>query len=312
MTDWLWLRGIRAHGRHGVLPHERHHSQPFQVDLEVELDLSDAGSADRLDATVDYAALVNRVVEVIQGPAVDLIETLAERIAGTVLGSSAQAAAAAGPVQAVTVTVHKPHAPIGLPVDDVGVTVRRERNRPFVVALGSNLGDRVRLLTGAVRQIAGIDGLTVREVSPLYETDPVGGPEQPVYLNAVLVGQTRLSALGLLRRLHQIEADSGRRREVRHGPRTLDLDLIQVGDPADGTDEPCVSPDLTLPHPRAGERAFVLRPWLDVEPWATLRDGGRVVAVADLWARSAGDVPDDASGGLPSGVRPGPPWWPTW
>ena len=115
-----------------------------------------------------------------------------------------------------------------------------------------------------------------------YVTDPVGGPDQPDYENRVLVARTRLSASSLLRRLHGIEADHGRERAVRWGARTLDLDLISYGSP--GGDDEVVSerPELTLPHPRAGERAFVLVPWLDADPAARLRVGSQVVVVADL------------------------------
>jgi dihydroneopterin aldolase/2-amino-4-hydroxy-6-hydroxymethyldihydropteridine diphosphokinase len=127
------------------------------------------------------------------------------------------------------------------------------------------------------------------------ETDPVGGPDQPAYLNAVVTGTTHLAPSSLLAGLHDIERAHGRTREVRWGPRTLDLDLIQYGDPVFDTDVVMEAPTLTLPHPRAHERAFVLVPWLRAEPEAALRVGGTVRRVADLVA------------GLDtSGVHPGP------
>jgi dihydroneopterin aldolase/2-amino-4-hydroxy-6-hydroxymethyldihydropteridine diphosphokinase len=129
----------------------------------------------------------------------------------------------------------------------------------------------------------------------------VGGPEQPAYLNAVLIGDTTLEPPELLRRLHEIEADHGRTREVRWGARTLDLDLIQVGRPGAPSEIRTDGSALTLPHPRAHERGFVLVPWAQIDPGATARVGDHVRRVAEL----AAEVD-------PSGVRPGPDWSPEW
>lgn len=135
-----------------------------------------------------------------------------------------------------------------------------------VLSLGSNVGDRLAHLSGA------LDGLTRRgievvAVSPVYETAPVGGPEQDDYLNAIAIIETGLAPLALLAACQSAEAERDRVREVRWGPRTLDIDIIDL----DGitSDDPA----LTLPHPRAAERAFVCAPWLDVDPHATLPDG---------------------------------------
>src|SRR5690606_32556738 len=101
-------------------------------------------------------------------------------------------------------------------------------------------------------------------LSGLYGSAPVGGPAQPDYVNAVAVARTRLAPASLLAALHRVEHAFGRTREVRWGARTLDLDLVQYGDPSAGTDVTSDEELLTLPHPRARERAFVLVPWLDV------------------------------------------------
>jgi dihydroneopterin aldolase/2-amino-4-hydroxy-6-hydroxymethyldihydropteridine diphosphokinase len=196
-------------------------------------------------------------------------------------------------VEAVEVVVHKPQAPVGHPFTDVQVRVRRERETPVVVALGSNVGDSLETLRDAAVALFGLIDLDA--VSPVVETDPVGGPDQPPYLNAVVTGTTSLSPRALLRLLHDVEAAHGRTREVRWGPRTLDLDLVQYGDPAFNTDVQMDDAALTLPHPRAHERAFVLVPWLLADPEATLRVSGEVRRVTDLVA--AMDT---------SGVRPGP------
>ena len=113
------LRGLRGHGRHGVLAAERRTGQPFGLDLELEVDTRAAAASDDLADTVDYSAVATAALAVVTGDPVDLVETLAGRVADTVLTDPR--------VAAVTVTVHKPQAPLGVPFDDVAVTIRRVR-----------------------------------------------------------------------------------------------------------------------------------------------------------------------------------------
>ncbi|MEV4548535.1 2-amino-4-hydroxy-6-hydroxymethyldihydropteridine diphosphokinase [Nonomuraea wenchangensis] len=141
-----------------------------------------------------------------------------------------------------------------------------------VIALGSNLGNRFQILQGAIDALFDAPGLKFVKASPVYETDPVGGPEgQDPYLNAVVVAETTLEPRTLLERALSVENAFGRERAERWGPRTLDVDLIVVGETV------CDDPDLTLPHPRAHERAFVLVPWLEADPTAVVPGHGRVV-----------------------------------
>jgi 2-amino-4-hydroxy-6-hydroxymethyldihydropteridine diphosphokinase len=142
-----------------------------------------------------------------------------------------------------------------------------------VIALGANLGDARAALSGAVEAIAGLPGVSMLAQSSVYSTAPIGGVEQPDYLNAVVIVDTTLSPRELLDRLHDIENAWHRTREVRWGPRTLDLDLIDV------TGVTSDDPELTLPHPRAHERAFVLVPWLEADPEAELTGFGPVAAL---------------------------------
>jgi 2-amino-4-hydroxy-6-hydroxymethyldihydropteridine diphosphokinase len=146
-----------------------------------------------------------------------------------------------------------------------------------VLSLGANLGDRAAALRAALAALRD-DGLVARSV--LYETPPWGPVEQPPYLNAVAVVRGPREAAGWLARAHELEQAAGRTREVRWGARTLDVDVVTVtGD--DGTPVLSTDQELTLPHPRAHERAFVLVPWLSLEPDAVLPGRGRV---ADLVA----------------------------
>jgi 2-amino-4-hydroxy-6-hydroxymethyldihydropteridine diphosphokinase len=137
-----------------------------------------------------------------------------------------------------------------------------------VIALGSNLGDRHATLDAAVEALRAI--ITVDAVSTYIESAPVGGPEQPDYLNAVLIGESDLVPEVLLEQMQLIEAKAGRERIERWGARTLDLDLISAGEIIEESEF------LTLPHPRAHQRRFVLDPWLELDPAATLPGFGEV------------------------------------
>jgi 2-amino-4-hydroxy-6-hydroxymethyldihydropteridine diphosphokinase len=158
-----------------------------------------------------------------------------------------------------------------------------------VLSLGSNLGDRHAHLRAAV---AALDGALVA-VSGVYETPPWGDGDQPPYLNAAaLVEEARAGAREWLDRAREAERRAGRARDPhrRYAPRTLDIDVIAVwksdGEPVVSTD-----PSLTLPHPRAHLRAFVLRPWLDIAPYAVLPGFGRVTDLLRTDAVAA-DLPD--------------------
>jgi dihydroneopterin aldolase len=119
MSDRIELRGLRVRGHHGVLPEERRDGQLFGIDVIVETDVSAAAATDDLAETVDYSTLARQVAAVVSGPPVDLLETLAVRLADVCLAHAG--------VTAVEVAVHKPQAPLGLPFDDVVVRVRRTR-----------------------------------------------------------------------------------------------------------------------------------------------------------------------------------------
>jgi dihydroneopterin aldolase/2-amino-4-hydroxy-6-hydroxymethyldihydropteridine diphosphokinase len=288
MLDRISIVGLRVRGRHGVFEHERMTGQDFVVDAVLWVDTAAAAAADDLSLTADYGAITDRLAAIVGGDPVALIETLADRLATACLADPA--------VQEAEVTVHKPHAPVSQQVADIAVTIRRrrglagrpgsavpeggreqttdtgvgaDRERPVVLAVGSNLGDRMTNLQLGLDVLAG-GGLTLRAVSSVYETDPVGGEGQGDYLNAVLLAVSALPARDILARCAAAEAAAGRVRTVRWGPRTLDVDIITCGD------EASADPTLTLPHPLAHERAFVLAPWLEVDPHAVLPGWGPV------------------------------------
>ena len=161
-----------------------------------------------------------------------------------------------------------------------------------VLALGSNLGDREAAISTAVAALRTAAGLAVAAVSPVVTTAPVGGPEQPDYLNAIVLAATTLPPTELLAVCQQIEAGQGRERTVRWGPRTLDIDLIAYGEPGRSGEVVMDDPALTLPHPRAHLRAFVLAPWAAVDPGARLRlpDGTVTSVLQQLAVAEAADL----------------------
>lgn len=148
-----------------------------------------------------------------------------------------------------------------------------------VLSIGSNLGDRLVHLKSVVDGL----GSALQAVSPVYETDAWGGVEQGPFLNAVLIADDpRLDAHGWLRRAHEFERAAERARDVHWGPRTLDVDLVSCHD--SGSEVMLSDEDLTLPHRYAHERAFVLVPWRDVDPDATLTMAGEARSVEKLLA----------------------------
>lgn len=167
-------------------------------------------------------------------------------------------------------TVQPVPASVTQQVDAADTTLQNPKRA--VISLGSNLGNRLETLQGAIDALEDTPGVRVKAVSPVYETEPWGvAPDsQPTYFNAVVVLRTTLPPSSLLERAHAVEEAFHRVREEHWGPRTIDVDIVAYADVV--SDDPV----LTLPHPRAHERAFVLAPWHDVEPEAQLPGRGPV------------------------------------
>ncbi|MFJ4829221.1 2-amino-4-hydroxy-6-hydroxymethyldihydropteridine diphosphokinase [Streptomyces sp. NPDC088747] len=177
-------------------------------------------------------------------------------------------------------TVQPVPASVTEQVDAADTTLQNPKRA--VISLGSNLGNRLETLQGAIDALEDTPGVRVKAVSPVYETEPWGvAPDsQPTYFNAVVVLRTTLPPSSLLERAHAVEEAFHRVREENWGPRTIDVDIVAYADVV--SDDPV----LTLPHPYAHERAFVLAPWHDVEPEAQLPGRG---PVAQLLADVARD-----------------------
>lgn len=302
--DQIAVHGIRVTGYHGVLDTERE-GQVFLADIVAHVNSRTAAARDDVAYTVNYSDMADRAAEVLAGNPNQLIESVAEKIARALLDMDG--------VECVDVTVHKPSAPLHVEFKDVSISIRRDLSdgslwadkrigssagesddpldpgaspvrdvmdvRPVqpvgaVIAMGGNLGDVEATFRAALAELHRIPGVQVRTVSPLVRTAPEGGAEQPDYLNAVVRVQTSLSPRELLGACNGIEVLHGRDRTVAGSARTLDLDLISY-DGVTGRTE-----DLTLPHPRAHQRGFVVLPWSHMEPDAVLEPHGPVVDLA--------------------------------
>jgi dihydroneopterin aldolase / 2-amino-4-hydroxy-6-hydroxymethyldihydropteridine diphosphokinase len=247
ITAWRALTVI------GALDFEQLAAQPIEVDAILHVDLEEAGETDDLSATVHYGLVVDGFAKVASDPHV-LLERLAHRFCEVALSFPL--------VQEVELVVRKLRPPVPHDVAHTAVRLHRRRmvshaagTHEAILALGSNLGDRESFLRLAVAELA-----PVRQ-SQVWETDPVGGPErQGPYLNMVVAVRTDLDPFALLRRCQRIERLAGRVRDVRWGPRTLDIDILFYDDMT------LTSDALELPHPRLADRRFVLAPLAEVAP----------------------------------------------
>ncbi|MGI5456746.1 2-amino-4-hydroxy-6-hydroxymethyldihydropteridine diphosphokinase [Streptomyces sp. CA-249302] len=164
-------------------------------------------------------------------------------------------------------------------VDAADTTLQNPKRA--VISLGANLGNRLETLQGAIDALEDTPGVRIKAVSPVYETEPWGVEpgSQPSYFNAVVLLKTTLPPSSLLERAHAVEEAFHRVRDERWGARTLDVDIVAYADVVSD------DPQLTLPHPRAHERAFVLVPWHDLEPEASLPGRGQVADLLDAVTR---------------------------
>lgn len=260
--DRILIDDLRVLTVIGALPHEREAAQPLRIDLSIGVDLHEAGATDDLDATVHYGLVAERIVAAAEASKHILLERMAAEIADIVLAFDR--------VEEVDVLVTKLRPPVATPVGTTAVRLVRTRSdgalvqlgsHEALIALGSNLGDREGYLRQAIRELGSMISGSLVAMSDVYETEPVGGPdEQGAFLNMVVKVDTSLDPFALLRLCHRVEASAERERLVHWGPRTLDVDLLFYDNARIDTDV------LTVPHPRIEERRFVLAPLNDVAP----------------------------------------------
>ena len=243
--------GVFAH--HGVYPEETKKGQTFYVNTVLYTDTHKAGISDELEHTVDYGNVCHFITNWMQNNTCRLLEAVAERLARAILLQY-------GRVSAIDLEIVKPFAPVRLPFEGISVKIHRSWHKAYI-ALGSNMGNREKYLSGALEAMKTHPLMRLGEVSELIVTRPYGGGGQEDFLNGVAEVETLLDPEQLLETLHEMEKAAGRERPLRWGPRTLDLDILFYDQLV------LESKDLVIPHPDMQNRLFVLQPLAEIAPY---------------------------------------------
>lgn len=250
--DKIYINNLEFIGFHGVFPEEKKLGQKFLVSLELTVDTREAGKTGDLTKSVHYGLVAQDVEKLFLEKSIDLIETCAENIAEMVLKKYEL-------VKEVKVIVKKPWAPLQMHFENVAVEITRKWHRVYL-SLGSNIGNKRKNLLEAIRKIGELENTEVVKSSTILETEPFGYLEQDNFLNACLEVKTLMTAQEFLKEILQIELDMGRVREIKWGPRIIDIDILFY-------DKEIIEEDnLAVPHPWICEREFVLDPLFEIAP----------------------------------------------
>ena len=250
--DKIYINNLEFIGFHGVFPEEKKLGQKFLVSLELTVDTREAGKTGDLTKSVHYGLVAQDVEKLFLEKSIDLIETCAENIAEMVLKKYEL-------VKEVKVIVKKPWAPLQMHFENVAVEITRKWHRVYL-SLGSNIGNKRKNLLEAIRKIGELENTEVVKSSTILETEPFGYLEQDNFLNTCLEVKTLMTAQEFLKEILQIELDMGRVREIKWGPRIIDIDILFY-------DKEIIEEDnLTVPHPWICEREFVLDPLSEIAP----------------------------------------------
>ena len=250
--DKIYINNLEFIGFHGVFPEEKKLGQKFLVSLELIVDTKEAGKTGDLTKSVHYGLVAQDVERVFLEKSIDLIETCAENIAEMVLKKYEL-------VKGVKVTVKKPWAPLQMHFENVAVEISRKWHKVYL-SLGSNMGDKRENLLEAIKRVGELENTEVVKSSTILETEPFGYIEQDNFLNACLEVKTLLTPQEFLSSILKIELDMGRVREIKWGPRVIDIDILFY-------DNEIIQEDnLAVPHPWICEREFVLEPLSEIAP----------------------------------------------
>lgn len=252
--DKVYLKDIEIFANHGVFNEEKVLGQKFILSLELSLDFKESAVTGDLTKSVHYGELCHKVEKIFQSEPIDLIETVADRIAKYVLSEYKI-------VEEVKVTLKKPWAPINRHLDYAAVETTRKRSTAYI-ALGSNIGDKRKFIEDAISKIDELYYVDVIKKAEIIDTKPWGFEEQDDFLNSAIKVETLLSPKELMTELLRIEKELDRVRELRWGPRTIDLDII-LFDNIISNDE-----FIIIPHPQMHLREFVLEPLNQIAPFA--------------------------------------------
>ena len=252
LDDEIRIEQLKVFAHHGVLAEEQERGQNFHVNAVLYTDIHRAGLEDNLFYTIDYGQVCQFITDWMQQNTYQLLEAVAEKLSKAILLKYDR-------VTAVELEVRKPEAPIPLPFGCVSVKVYRKWHKAYL-GVGSNMGDKVQYIAGAIRALTAHPQIKVKKVSDLIPSKPYGVLDQEDFLNGTLEIETLLAPEELLEALHDIEDAAGRVRVRRWGPRTLDLDLLFYDKLVYESDS------LVIPHADLQNRDFVLEPLSTLAP----------------------------------------------
>ncbi|MCQ4637822.1 2-amino-4-hydroxy-6-hydroxymethyldihydropteridine diphosphokinase [Anaerovorax odorimutans] len=251
--DKINIKNLEVFANHGVFPEENALGQKFLLSAVLYTETRKAGLTDDLTASIHYGEVSQTMKHFVETHTFKLLETVAEKLAFELLTGFPR-------LQRVELEIKKPWAPVGLPLETVSVEIARGWHRAYI-ALGSNMGDKEAYLRQAAAALAADENCQVEKVSAFLTTPPYGYTDQDEFLNGCLALRTLLEPGELLSLLHEIEQAADRKREIRWGPRTLDLDILLYDDLVLDTEE------LQIPHIEMHKRDFVLRPMAEIAPF---------------------------------------------
>ncbi|MEY8000570.1 2-amino-4-hydroxy-6-hydroxymethyldihydropteridine diphosphokinase [Clostridium sp. Mt-5] len=251
--DVMYIKDLEVYAYHGVNQAEKDMGQRFLISLKIFMDLSEAAKEDDLNKTLNYADLCCQIEDEFKREKYNLIERAAESLASFILKKYEI-------VNRVIVKVKKPWAPIGKSLKWAGVEIDRCWHKAYV-AVGSNVGNREENIKNAMDIINSSACNKVIKISRLYNTKPVGYLDQDDFLNGALEIKTLMNPETLMDFLLEIENKLKRKRTIKWGPRTMDLDIILYDDLILSQER------IVVPHPRMQERLFVLKPLSDIAPF---------------------------------------------
>jgi dihydroneopterin aldolase/2-amino-4-hydroxy-6-hydroxymethyldihydropteridine diphosphokinase len=249
----MYIRDLELFGFHGVFEEEKRLGQKFILSFELDLDLKLAGKTCDLTKSVHYGELCEKIEEEFKRESYDLIETVTLNLADFILNEYKI-------INSVKVFLKKPWAPIKKHLDTVEIMIERKRHKAYI-GLGSNVGDKEKYLKEAISKLSVEKNIKIIKQSSFITTKPWGYLEQEDFLNGVVEIETMLEAEELMDLLLEIEEELDRKRIIKWGPRTIDLDIIMYDSKISSNEK------VILPHPRMHEREFVLKPLNEIAPY---------------------------------------------
>lgn len=251
--DYINIDKLKVFAHHGVFDEEKENGQIFYVSAKLGIYTRKAGLRDDLSLSINYADVCETIINTMQEYTFDLIEAAAEKLAYVLLKTYTS-------VENISLTIHKPHAPVNHDFEDISVTVNRRWHTAYL-GIGSNMGDKEKYITTAIESMKRNGNIIDVTVSNLIETKPYGYEDQANFLNGAICIKTLFSPNELLAFINLLEKDAKRVRNIHWGPRTLDIDILFYDN------DIIYSEDLIIPHPELQKRAFVLEPMCELNPY---------------------------------------------